>query len=165
MDVTLGGVPHLDAAMIEQGLWPQVPPMWAMREPVSVSVRWWAATSMPAIGDIPSSKEFVDNGGLVFLAVGSAKRVPESPDVPIFKEKGKDLELNVTRGIVVPKGAPKEARDTLEAVLEKLSKDKNYIQQTKNAGASVDFRGQEAYRADLSNLDKIVKSLAKVLAP
>ena len=118
-----------------------------------------------AIGDISSSKQFVDNGDLQFLAVGASERVDEAPEVPTFAELGADLELQVTRGIVMPKGAPQEARDKMEAALDELSKDETYIEQTNNAGASVMFRGQEEYRAYLAKLDETVKSLAEVLAP
>ncbi|PTW60195.1 tripartite-type tricarboxylate transporter receptor subunit TctC [Breoghania corrubedonensis] len=164
MGVTLGGVPHLDAAMIEQAYGLKF--AYVGYEGTGQRIRALVGGNLDAaIGDISSSKEFVDNGDLQFLAVGSAKRVAETPDVPTFAENGKDLELNVTRGIVMPKGAPEEARNTLEAALKKLSEDKSYIEQTHNAGASVDFRGQEAYRTYLSNLDKTVKSLSKVLAP
>ncbi|MBQ06377.1 MAG: hypothetical protein CMN11_07395, partial [Roseobacter sp.] len=118
-----------------------------------------------AIGDISSSKQFVDNGDLTFLAVGATDRVDAAPDVPTFKELGQDLELNVTRGIVMPKGAPQEVRDTLEAALQEMAQDPTYIEQTNNAGADVGFRGQEDYRAYLSKLDETVKSLSSVLAP
>jgi len=117
-----------------------------------------------AIGDISSSKQFADNGDLAFLAVGSSERMAATQDVPTFKELGKDLELNVTRGIVMPKGSPQEARDSMEAALEALSKDPTYIEQTKGAGADVLFRGQDAYSAYLGNLDATVKSLSSVLA-
>jgi tripartite-type tricarboxylate transporter receptor subunit TctC len=118
-----------------------------------------------AIGDISSSKQFVDNGDLVFLAVGSLERVADTPDVPTFSELGQELDLSVTRGIVMPKGAPQEIRNTLEAALEALSQDPTYIEQTNNAGADVSFRGQDAYTTYLGNLDATVKSLSAVLAP
>jgi tripartite-type tricarboxylate transporter receptor subunit TctC len=65
----------------------------------------------------------------------------------------------------MPKGAPQEIRDTLEAALEALSQDPTYIEQTNNAGADVSFRGQDAYTTYLGNLDATVKSLSAVLAP
>ncbi|MBE9637908.1 tripartite tricarboxylate transporter substrate binding protein [Salipiger mangrovisoli] len=164
MGVTLAGVPHLHAAMIEQAYGLQF--QYVGYEGTGERVRALVGGNLDAaIGDISSSKQFVDNGDLQFLAVGSAERVEEAPEVPTFKELGADLELQVTRGIVMPKGAPQEARDKLEAALEALSQDATYIEQTNNAGASVDFRGQEGYRAYLSKLDETVKSLAEVLAP
>lgn len=161
--VTLGGVPHLHAAMIEQAF--DIQFSYVGYEGTGERVRALVGGNLDAaIGDISSSLQFVENGDLEFLAVGSPERVEETPDVPTFMELGADLELNVTRGIVMPKGAPQESRDKMEAALEALSKDEAYIEQTKNAGASVMFRGQDGYRAYLEKLDATVTSLSGVLA-
>ncbi|MBO0347445.1 Bug family tripartite tricarboxylate transporter substrate binding protein [Roseibium limicola] len=162
--VTLGGVPHLHAAMIEQAYGLKF--KYVGYEGTGQRVRALVGGNLDvAIGDISSSAQFVENGDLVFLAVGSSERMPATPDVPTFKENGKDLELMVTRGIIMPKGTPAEARDTMEAALQKLSEDATYIEQTNNAGADVMFRGQKDYTAYLANLDETVKSLSEVLAP
>ena len=164
MGVTLAGVPHLHAAMIEQAFGLEF--KYVGYEGTGERVRALVGGNLDvAIGDISSSKQFVDNGDLTFLAVGATDRVDAAPDVPTFKELGQDLELNVTRGIVMPKGAPQEVRDTLEAALQEMAQDPTYIEQTNNAGANVGFRGQEDYRAYLSKLDETVKSLSSVLAP
>ncbi|MEP2919195.1 tripartite tricarboxylate transporter substrate binding protein [Sulfitobacter sp.] len=163
MGVTLGGVPHLHAAMIEQAFGLEF--KYVGYEGTGERIRALIGNNLDvAIGDISSSKQFADNGDLTFLAVGSSERMAATPDVPTFKELGKDLELNVTRGIVMPKGSPQEARDSMEAALEALSKDQTYIEQTKGAGADVLFRGQDAYSAYLGSLDATVKSLSSVLA-
>ncbi|WP_417599838.1 Bug family tripartite tricarboxylate transporter substrate binding protein [Pararhodobacter oceanensis] len=162
--VTLGGVPHLHAAMIEQAFDLQF--AYVGYEGTGERVRALVGGNLDvAIGDVSSSLAFVENGDLMFLAVGSTERVDDTPDVPTFTELGADLELAVTRGIVMPAGAPQEARDRMEAALEALANDPTYIEQTENAGASVMFRGQDAYRAYLSNLDRTVQSLSEVLAP
>lgn len=164
MGVTLAGVPHLHAAMIEQAFGLEF--SYVGYEGTGERIRALVGGNLDAaIGDISSSKQFVDNGDLVFLAVGSGERVAATPDVPTLAESGQDLELNVTRGIVMPKGAPQEARDALEAALQKLSQDPTYVEQTNNAGADVLFRGQDDYRTYLSNLNETVTSLSTVLAP
>ena len=164
MGVTLAGVPHLHAAMIEQAFGLEF--KYVGYEGTGERVRALVGGNLDvAIGDISSSKQFVDNGDLTFLAVGATERVAAAADVPTFKELGQDLELNVTRGIVMPKGAPQEVRDTLEAALKEMAQDPTYIEQTNNAGADVGFRGQEDYRAYLTKLDETVKSLSSVLAP
>lgn len=164
MGVTLGGVPHLHAAMIEEAYGLQF--QYVGYEGTGERIRALVGGNLDAaIGDISSSKQFVENGDLQFLAVGTSDRAAEAPDVPTFSELGADLELQVTRGIVMPKGAPKKARDALESALEELSQDETYIEQTNNAGASVEFRGQDAYSAYLADLDETVKSLSEVLAP
>lgn len=164
MGVTLGGVPHLHAAMIEQAFGLKF--SYVGYEGTGQRIRALVGANLDAaIGDISSSKQFVDNGDLIFLGVGSTKRVKEAPDVPTFAELGADIELSVTRGIVMPKGSPQEARDKMEAALKALAADETYIKQTNNAGAEVDFRGQVDYNKYLSKLDKTVSELAEVLAP
>lgn len=164
MGVTLGGVPHLHAAMIEQAFGLQF--SYVGYEGTGERIRALVGGNLDAaIGDISSSQQFVDNGDLAFLAVGTAERTEATPDVPTFAELGQVLELNITRGIVVPKGTPQAVRDKLEAALEELSKNPDYIEQTNNLGADVLFRGQEEYRTYLSDLDETVKSLSEVLAP
>ena len=110
-----------------------------------------------------SAGQFVENGDLEFLATGAAERLEEAPEVPTFKEVGTDLELAVTRGIVMPKGAPEEVRNTLEAALAKLSQDPDFIKQVNNAGAEVRFLGQEDYAKYLGNLSETVDRLPSVL--
>lgn len=164
MGVTLAGVPHLHAAMIEQAFGLQF--KYVGYEGTGQRVRALVGGNLDAaIGDVSSSKQFVDNGDLTFLAVGSIERMDETPNVPTLTELGQNLELNVTRGIVVPKGTPVEVRKTLEVAFEKLSKDPDYIKQTNNAGANVEFRGQEEYKTYLRTLQKTVTSLSAVLAP
>lgn len=162
--VTLAGVPHLHAAMIEQAFGLQF--KYVGYEGTGERIRALVGGNLDvAIGDISSSEQFVDNGDLNFLAVGSSQRISDTPNIPTFIELGQDLELSVTRGIVMPKGSPKEVRVTLETALEQLAKDPTYVQQTTNAGANVDFRGQDAYRDYLRKLDETVASLSAVLAP
>jgi tripartite-type tricarboxylate transporter receptor subunit TctC len=116
-----------------------------------------------AMGDVASAGQFVENGDLRFLAVGAPERVDEAPDVPTFSELGHDLELQVTRGVVAPKGTPQEALDTWEEALRQLAEDDEYVEKTNNAGAAVDFRGQEAYRKYLENLDATIQRLSSKL--
>lgn len=164
MGVTLGGVPHLHAAMIEQAYGLQF--AYVGYEGTGERIRALVGGNLDAaIGDIASSLQFAENGDLQFLAVGSPERVAVVPDVPTFRELGADIDLIVTRGIVMPKGAPQEVRDRMEAVLRELSGDATYIEQTNNAGSEVMFRGQQDYAAYLSRLDGIVTSLSEVLAP
>jgi len=162
--VTLGGVPHLHAAMIAEAF--ELDWRYVGYEGTGERVRALVGGNLDlAIGDISSSLQFVENGDLVFLATGSTERLEQTPDVPTFMELGADLDLSITRGIVMPKGAPEDAQATLEAALSELSEDGAFIEQINNAGADVAFRGREAYTAYLSNLAGTVERLAAVIAP
>jgi tripartite-type tricarboxylate transporter receptor subunit TctC len=160
--VTLGGVPHLHAAMIEEAAGIEF--SYVGYEGTGERIRALVGGNLDAaIGDIASAKQFVDNGDLRFLATGATERVDEAPDVPTFQELGHDLELQVTRGVVAPKDTPEAALDTWEEALRQLSEDEQYVEQTNNAGAAVDFRGQEEYRQYLENLDATIQRLSSKL--
>lgn len=162
--VTLGGVPHLHAAMIEEAL--DLDLKYVGYEGTGQRIRALVGGNLDvAIGDVASAGQFVENGDLVFLATGAPDRMSQTPDVPTFGELGADLELAVTRGIVMPKGSPEEARDTLEAALAALAQDEAFVEQINNAGAEVQFRDQEAYTTYLTKLSETVERLAEVLAP
>lgn len=162
--VTLGGVPHLHAAMIAEAF--DVEFSYVGYEGTGERIRALVGGNLDlAIGDVSSSLQFVENGNLTFLAVGSPQRMAQTPDVPTLAELGANLELTITRGIVMPKGAPEEAQAKMEAALGALSQNEAFITQVNNAGAEVDFRGREGYRAYLSSLGETVERLAEVLAP
>ncbi|HSK39471.1 MAG TPA: tripartite tricarboxylate transporter substrate binding protein [Arenibaculum sp.] len=157
--VTLAGVPHLHAAMIEESAGVEFG--YVGYEGTGERIRGLlGGTVQAAIGDIASAFEFVRNGDLRFLAVGSDERLPQAPDVPTFKEMGHDLELTVTRGIVVPEGTPQENIDTLEQALAAMAEDEQVVRQLRNSGAEVVFRDQESYTQALQRLDETVQRLS-----
>ncbi|MFN3662267.1 Bug family tripartite tricarboxylate transporter substrate binding protein [Yoonia sp.] len=162
--VTLGGVPHLHAAMIAEAFdfeW-----RYVGYEGTGERIRAVVGGNLDvAIGDISSSLSFAENGDLIFLASGTEERIAQTPDVPTFMEMGADLDLLITRGIVVPKGVPEDVQVTLEAALEQLAMDETFIQQINNSGADVMFRGREDYTTYLRNLSDTVERLAEVIAP
>ncbi|MDA3919434.1 MAG: tripartite tricarboxylate transporter substrate binding protein [Salinisphaera sp.] len=162
MGVTLGGVPHLDAAMIEDAAGLQF--HYVGFEGTGARIRSLVGKHIDAaIGDISSCLEFVKNGNLRFLAVGSDKRLAKTPDVPTFKELGANIQMSVTRGIVAPKGTPISKIETLDAALKKESKNPAFIKSVNNAGAEVEFMDHKAYRAYLSKSDATIKRLSKKL--
>lgn len=162
--VTLGGVPHLHAAMIAEAF--DLELRYVGYEGTGERIRAVVGGNLDlAIGDISSSLQFAQNGDLVFLATGATERLPQTPDVPTFMELGTDLDLSVTRGIVMPADAPEEAQAALEAALMALSQDAAFVEQINNAGADVAFRGREDYSAYLVNLAQTVDRLAEVIAP
>lgn len=162
--VTLGGVPHLHAAMIAEAF--DIEWRYVGYEGTGERIRAVVGGNLDvAIGDISSSLQFAENGDLIFLASGTEERISQTPDVPTLAELGAELDLLITRGIVMPKGAPEEAQATLEAALEQLSQDETFIQQINNSGAEVLFRGREDYFAYLDNLSATVERLSEVIAP
>ena len=162
MGVTLGGVPHVQAAMIEDAENLQF--RYVGFEGTGARIRALVGDHIDAaIGDVASSLEFVKNGDLRFLAVGTAKRQQQTPDVPTFKELGDDLNLNIVRGIVAPEGTPDKRIQVLAAALKKESNNPAFKKSVNNAGAEVDYMGPQAYADYLGKTDATIKRLAQKL--
>lgn len=160
--VTLAGVPHLHAAMIEDAAGVEF--SYVGFEGTGERIRGLVGGHIDAaIGDIASAGEFVENGDLRFLAAGSPERLEQAPDVPTFMELGHDIELSVNRGIVAPKGTPEDRIAVIEGALAELQNDEDYLQGLENAGAEAVFRDSEAYRAYLERLGATVDRLSSKL--
>lgn len=162
--VTLGGVPHLHGAMMEdaEGLEFRYVGFEGTGERIRALV---GGHIDAAIGDISSSGEFVKNGDLRFLAVGSEERQEETPDVPTFAELGHpELKLNIVRGILAPAGTPEAQVDTLAAAFEAMSQDQKFAEEVHNAGASVVYDGPEAFAQYLEETNATIERLAGKLA-
>ncbi|MGQ7249350.1 Bug family tripartite tricarboxylate transporter substrate binding protein [Halomonas sp. V046] len=162
--VTLGGVPHVHAAMMEDA--EDLSFRYVGFEGTGPRIRALVGGHIDAaIGDISSSGEFVKNGDLRFLAVGSAERQEVTPDVPTFTELGHDdLKLNIVRGILAPKGTPADRIATLASDFEAMSQNEDFITAVNNAGASVVFEGPEAFGDYLETTDATIERLAGKLA-
>lgn len=160
--VTLAGVPHLHAAMIEDAAGIEF--SYVGFEGTGERIRNLVGGHIDAaIGDVASAQEFVRNGDLRFLAVGSAERMEQTPEVPTFKELGYDMELSVNRGIVAPEGTPAEHIAVLEEALRQTSEDEDFRAGLQRAGAEPIYRGSEAYREYLEQLDATVQRLSSKL--
>ena len=74
------------------------------------------------------------SGDFVPVAVFSAERIPEFPDVPTFKEKGFDVTIAVWRGLAVPKDTPDDVVATLEKAVSATMQDPGYREGLKKVG-------------------------------
>lgn len=163
MGVTLGGIPHVHAAMIEEAA--EIEFRYVGHEGTGERIRAVVGNNIDAaIGDIASALEFVRNGDLRFLATGSTERLPQTPEVPTLQELGYDLELSVNRGIVAPKGTPEERIAVLEEAFRNLAEDEEFIASINRAGgAEVVFRDSDAFGEYLARLDAAIERLADKL--
>lgn len=163
MGVTLAGVPHVHAAMIEDAAGIEF--SYVGYEGTGERIRALVGGHIDAaIGDIASSYEFVRNGDLRFLATGNPERLEQTPDVPTFRELGHDeLELTITRGIVAPTGTPEERIAVIESALGELAEDQAFIDAVDNAGAEVRYRDADGFASLLDRVDGTISELADKL--
>jgi tripartite-type tricarboxylate transporter receptor subunit TctC len=105
----------------------------------------------------------VKAGQMKMLAIATAKRLAEAPDVPTLKELGIDIVYAVNRGIVAPKGTPDAMLAKLEEACGKAAKDPAVIESMKKQGTLVEFLNRKAYGDFLRKSDKINADLAQAL--
>lgn len=158
--VTLGGVPHLHAAMIADA--EDLDFRYVGFEGTGERIRALVGGHIDAaIGDIASSNQFVENDDLSFLAVGHTERMAQTPDVPTMMELGyEELKLSILRGVIAPKGTPDDRIEALANALESTSNDEGFINAVNNSGAEVEFMGPNDFQDHLERLDDTVERLA-----
>jgi len=105
----------------------------------------------------------VKAGQMKMLAVATAKRLPEMPDVPTLRELGYDIQYAVNRGLAAPKGTPDAALARLEDACGKAAKDPAVAESMKKQGTLVEFLGRKAYFDFLAREDKMNADLAQDL--
>ncbi len=108
--------------------------------------------------------EFGKDGKTRVLAVVTDRRMPESPDVPTFKDLGYDLVLDVWYCLVAPMGTPQAIVDKLEGVLKKAAANAEFREAFfKITGAPYGFMGSKEMTAkwdrELGFIQGVVKKL------
>jgi tripartite-type tricarboxylate transporter receptor subunit TctC len=87
---------------------------------------------------LPEARSLIDSGKVRSLAVMDAKPAALYPNVPTLKAAtGSDWTLAAWRGIVAPKGLPKDVADRLLAALEKVHKSAEFNDFMKQRGFGV----------------------------
>lgn len=160
--VTLGGVPHLQMAMIEEATGAKF--SYVGYEGTAERTRALVGNNVDVISaDSGTSDSFIQTGDMRLLVAGSPERSTELPDIPTMQELGFDIELSVTRGLVAPKGTNPEIIATLTNALEEISKDSEFQQSIKNVGSNVSYLNPTDYAAKLERIEAVIKKLTNQL--
>jgi tripartite-type tricarboxylate transporter receptor subunit TctC len=105
----------------------------------------------------------VKGGQMKLLAIATAQRLPEVPDVPTFRELGYDVVYAVSRGIVAPNRTPEAALAKLEEACAKASKDPTFVESMQKQGTLVQFLNRKGYADFLQKNDKMNADLSQAL--
>lgn len=96
--------------------------------------------------NIASGKKYIEGGDLKAFAIAANERSKHLPDLPTLKELGVDMEFALKRGIVAPKGTPKEIVDHWSMVFKKAAEDEALKKQMDAKGTDVAWVGPGDYR-------------------
>ena len=96
--------------------------------------------------NVASGRKYIEAGELKAFAIAADKRDPALPDLPTLKEVGVDMTYSLKRGVVAPKGTPKEIVDHWAMILKKAAEDPGLLKQMKAKGTGIQWVGPEDYR-------------------
>ncbi len=100
-------------------------------------------------------------GKLKLLAMPTAERNPLFPDVPTAKELGFDAELDLFRGLSVPKGTPDAVKEKLADAMAKAAQSDAFMDLAKKKGFTIAPMGHKAFAAFLAEEDAKVQAIFK----
>jgi len=95
--------------------------------------------------NIPTAEKNVSQGTLKAYAVAAPERLPQFPDVPTLKELGTDMTYSLDRGIVAPKGTPKEVIEMWSQTFKNAAEDSELLEKLKAKGTPVKWVGPDGY--------------------
>ena len=104
---------------------------------------------------LPEGAPMVDAKKARALLVLSKARIAAFPDVPTVKEAtGKDVPGGTWRGIVGPAGLPDEVTKRLTAAVEKVVKDKGFVDFMNGRGFGLDWAKGDDFKSFLAEQHK-----------
>ena len=103
------------------------------------------------LGDV---QRFSQDGTIRIISIMTKGRFPMAPDVPTYAEQGFSILGGAGRGLVGPKGMPKEAIAAIDAAVAKALKDPELIKLTNDIALPLVYMGSKEYGEYLQRSDK-----------
>src|SRR3954463_3763005 len=103
---------------------------------------------------LPEARSLIDAGKVKSLAVMDSRPSALYPNVPTLKSAiGSDWQMAAWRGIVAPKGLPKDIRNKLAATVQKVANSKEYTDFMASRGFGVIYAGPEDFGKFMAKSD------------
>ena len=102
------------------------------------------------VGEAQEIRSQLAAGSLRLLAVFSAERSPQLPDVPTVRESGFDVVMSKFRGIAGPPGLPTEVVAAWEKAIQQVLADPEYRERYEAEVLEPEYIGHDAYPAFVS---------------
>jgi tripartite-type tricarboxylate transporter receptor subunit TctC len=96
--------------------------------------------------NVASGRKYIESGELKAYAIAADKRDPALPDLPTLKEQGVDMSFSIIRGVVAPKGTPRDVIDHWAGILKKASENPDLLKQMKAKGTGINWVGPDDYQ-------------------
>lgn len=110
--------------------------------------------------NVASGRKYMETGELKAFGIAAEKRSKHLPDLPTMKEQGVDMVFALKRGVMAPKGTPKELIEHWSQVFKKAAENPDLIKQMDAKGTDVEWVGPADYRAWAGNTFNTYKKIA-----
>jgi len=97
--------------------------------------------------NVAANRKLIEGGSVKAFAIAAEKRSPFLPDLPTLKELGVDMVYALDRGIVAPKGTPKDVIDYWADVIKQATEQKELQDAIAAKGTDLVFVGPKPYAA------------------
>jgi tripartite-type tricarboxylate transporter receptor subunit TctC len=97
--------------------------------------------------NVASGRKYLETNELKGFAIAAEERTKHLPDMPTLKEMGVDMTFALKRGIVVPKGTPKDVIAHWSELFKTAAEDAALLKQMDAKGTGVSHQGPEEFRA------------------
>lgn len=155
----IGSIHHIAMEAMLAGLGIQVTHVPYRGAGQSVPAFMGGETSL-VIAAYPQLNAYVQTGKGKLLAVTTAKRSPQAPQVPTVAETVPGYDFSSEMGVVVPAGTPKAVVDQLSSAFARALRDPATMQRLDAMGATVIASTPEEYQENIrNNLGKFKKAI------
>jgi len=110
----------------------------------------------------PEAAAQLDSGEFRALALMADERDSKYPNVPTLKELGIDWSSGTWRGIVVPKGTPKEVIDSLYGKLSKIVNSEKYKDFMSKNGFGIKIKNSKEFSNFVKEQDSTWKKILEI---
>ena len=161
-----GGIWHLAIAGLlkDQGIDPAAVP-WVPSNGAAPGLQDLVAGGVDIVPcSIPEARSLIDAGKVKSLAIFADKSPALYPDLPTLDQAtGSKWKIAAWRGILAPKGLPKEITDKLVAAMEKVNKSAEYKEFMASRGLGIEWAGPEQFTAFMAKSDSDLGAVMKAV--
>ena len=111
--------------------------------------------------NLASASKYIETGDLKALAVMKPNRMEEVPNVKTAKEQGINISFGAERGVVMPKGTPKDIVDHYASLFAAAAKDAVLAKSLKAKGTNITYMNADDYTSHLTTLYSDWEAIAK----
>lgn len=110
--------------------------------------------------DLGAIERLRTNPNIRLLAVSSDRRLEQIREIPTLKELGIDVPYSIHRGLLSPRGTPRNVVQRWGSICGTVVKDPSFSEQAPIRGAAINFLDPKRYIQFLMESDNIHKEIA-----